>query len=320
MNSTKLKYKILAQIRKNVSAKNWKCATENCSGTAINSHLLQRNGILNSIAEDGHLVELRIKDAFRWQNEHSPIEFKKVGIWSALSMPIFCSQCDSSLFKSIESQALNLFDYRTFVLLCYRVVCAEQRKKQQNVEIYERLLGAETLKGIIDSTKVELFLKGFKLGVDDLERLKHIVKMELENGQNIFEFATYTYPLIKVYGASLFSVVDRYDPDEMAMSLFDDVYIHVIPSTHELFILCGYLKEYKTNWIVEYTQSWANLTDENLKLKLSNLFAARIENWGMAPSLFNQIPVETMNKMIMFWNKHAMHIHRDLHVDFNLFE
>lgn len=320
MNPTKLKYKILAQIRKNVYSKDWRCANDNCNGKAINSHLLQRNGILNSIAEDGHLIELRLTDVFRWQNESSPMEFKRVGIGSALSLPIFCSQCDSLLFKTIENEELNLHDYHAFLLFSYRVVCAEQRKKQQNVEIHERILNAETLKGSFDKNYVELFLKGFKLGVNDLERLKRIVKVELGSKENIFEFFTYKYPLIKVYGASLFSVVERYDADEMERSIFDDVFIHVIPYKDELFIVCGYLKEYKTNWVVEYCQSWGNLSHQDLTFKLTNLFAARIENWGLAPSLFNKIPQPTVTKMIKFWNANAMHIHQDLTADFNLFE
>lgn len=41
------KIKILQNINKNVNNKNWECLHPNCENNAINSHLLQKNGILN---------------------------------------------------------------------------------------------------------------------------------------------------------------------------------------------------------------------------------------------------------------------------------
>lgn len=51
------------------------CIYPECTNKSINSHIMQKNGILSSIAEDKHLWELKI-DTF--QKEH--IGFKKNGI------------------------------------------------------------------------------------------------------------------------------------------------------------------------------------------------------------------------------------------------
>jgi len=44
-------------IFKNVKSKTWKCLIEGCENNAINSHLLQRNGILNYITENGTFMK-----------------------------------------------------------------------------------------------------------------------------------------------------------------------------------------------------------------------------------------------------------------------
>ena len=57
---------IVRNIRKNVMNKNWGCMCDGCTDKAINSHLLQRHGVLDNIMEDNHMVEMRPKDIFKW--------------------------------------------------------------------------------------------------------------------------------------------------------------------------------------------------------------------------------------------------------------
>jgi len=310
--------KIISQIRKNVNAKIWKCNKRSCTNPAINSHLLQRNGILNKIAENGHVMELKSIDPFKWGSESVPLEFKKVGIGSALSLSLFCNDCDSQIFKRIETGQLDLFDYQSLLLFCYRIVCAEQRKKEQAVEVQQRILKAVSLKGKFGPEYLSL-LKGNELGIKDLEKFKSIIEAEIMIPRQIFQFETYTYPLLKVYGSAVFSTYDVGDVEEVERTNFDDVFIHVIPSDKHLHIICGYLKQFCTKWIADYVESWRGLTDEQLTKGLTNLFSSRIENWGMAPSIHQNISRRTINKMIDFWGKNVMNMSKNLQADFNLF-
>ena len=76
---------------------------EGCHETSINSHLLMRNGILNYVAENGKVVELRAKAIEAIKKGDNALFFKEVGISQAISLPIFCKLHDTTLFKEIES-------------------------------------------------------------------------------------------------------------------------------------------------------------------------------------------------------------------------
>ncbi len=314
------KFKILAQIRKNVSGKQWKCIEPDCGRMAINSHLLQRNGILSNITDNGHLYEIKSSDIHRWHSRSQLFEFKKLGISKALAQPLFCEICDSKIFESIEKGHVSLDSYLAFGLLNYRVACAEQRKKEIEIEVFQRILNSKTLRGRLDTVIIEQFLYGYELGVRDLTMLRDLIRNEIKYERRVFSFEKFSYPLVKVYGAALFGTTDENSNEVSEKIEFDDIFIHVIPLESSLLIMCGYLNEFKTKWAVDFVDSWRDLNEDDLQLNLTNLFAARIENWGIAPSLFESIPKETIDKMINFWNENAGTLDKSLESDFNLFE
>lgn len=55
---------IISTIENNVKKIKFKCSEQGCSEHAINSHLLQKNGVLNTISDNGHLIQLRTKKCF----------------------------------------------------------------------------------------------------------------------------------------------------------------------------------------------------------------------------------------------------------------
>ena len=52
--------KTYAQIIKNINKIKWDCAIDNCQEKAINSHYLQNNGILNTVAKNDHVIDLQL--------------------------------------------------------------------------------------------------------------------------------------------------------------------------------------------------------------------------------------------------------------------
>src|SRR5436190_16641801 len=121
---------IIAQITKNLKNKKWNCLIDGCDEVAINSHLIQQNGLLSNITYNGHLVELKMMDANKWDNKKLPFEFGTVGIKQALSHKVFCNKHDTEIFKPIEKDDENFDSYEAFLLFSYRAVCAEIRKKE----------------------------------------------------------------------------------------------------------------------------------------------------------------------------------------------
>lgn len=119
--------KVLQTIFKNARTKKHKCLL--CDEYAINSHLLQKNGILNFISYNNHIIQIKANDFFKADKE-GIIDIKEIGINNAMSYPLFCNSHDTNVFAPIETEEHNLNSYRSHLLFSYRSLCAEIRKKK----------------------------------------------------------------------------------------------------------------------------------------------------------------------------------------------
>jgi hypothetical protein len=311
--------KILSQIYKNVYSKKWICFDPSCNENSINSHLLQQNGMLNEISENGHFIEVKMTDVFKWAPKQTPLEFKLVGISKAISQPLFCNKHDTSLFKEIESKNIDFKNYRSQLLFSYRTICSELRKKQLNIEVYERLLNSQTLYGEFNRDMANQFVEGTKLGVKDLELYKAWFEAELKDEKGGFKFSTLEYPQIKVYGSAIHSPVDYANDNPNQVDPLNSIFIHIIPYNLRLNVIVGYHKKYTNSWIKEYVNSWMDLDKETLEYKLNDLFMTKIESWGMSPKLYKNIPLSTKNDIMTYINDNAMNYSIDQKVNFNIF-
>ena len=275
------------KVERFVEKKKWPCLCPNCQKAAINSHLLQRNGILDNVAENGHLYEARIKDVYRRINDDEIVEIKKVGIGQAISYPLFCSEHDSALFKPIEGKLIDFDDYHSQLLFSYRSLCSEIRKKEFNIERYNGTL-------IEDNVKFELLL-GEKLGLEDLRYYKGVFETEIVKPQNKFTFLHLTYPFIPVFasGTSTYFMFDdtfvNFTEGIQNDQIIDCFFINIIPQKNSLEIIIGYNKEHTNDCLDKFTQSWKNLSTNQLLNKIVDLFNYSIESWGMSPSFYKRL-------------------------------
>jgi len=312
--------KIVASIHKNVHSKKWPCIIEECEALSINSHLLQKNGILDNVTVDGHLVEFKLTDIHSWSKNERPFNFSKLGVNKAFSLPLFCNNHDTLLFKSIETHPLGLDSFKVHLLLSYRVVCAELRKKEINVDLFTRILNSQILKGEINPNPIETSLRGSELGIRDLKIYKELFENEIEKEQRNFVFKSYTYPMLEVYGSAIFSPVDISEIDPYQKEPLNSVFVHIIPYNGELNIIVGYNSDYADDWIIDYMNSWTDLIPENLQKKLTNLFAAYIENWGTSPYLHSKMKKENLELFIEYSYKDSSNYSPNQLAEFNLFE
>lgn len=311
---------IIAQIDKNVKKKEWECLVDGCSEIAINSHLIQQNGILNNISVNGHLIELKMIDAYKWNKKESPIDFRSVGITQALSHKIFCNSHDTNIFKSVENPNTDFETYETFLLFSYRAVCAEISKKRLAIEKYNRLINASTLTGKINKDTLQQIANGNKLGIKDLKALKKELEDEIETNSEKYTYYLYKYPKISVYASAVFSATDLDFPKEDGALDLENIYIHILPLTKETLILVGYHKKYASNDTKKYCQSWENLSDKELEFKLTGLFVSNIENWGISPVHFEKLQLKNKNKYIELLRKNVSYFGVSQESYFNLFE
>lgn len=312
---------VIVGIQKNIKSKKWNCLFESCKKTSINSHLLQQNGILSTITENGHLIEVRIADIFKWSEKQLPLEFKRVGIKHALSLDVFCNTHDSELFKSVETSPIDFGNIENQTLLSYRVICAEIRKKMINIETYKRLINSNTLNlDSIQERNLKLSILGNEKGIKDLETYKVILEEAIQKKDyTLFEFKYSEYSLIKVYCSAAFTPYETIYTGVEENSL-KYVFIHVIPYQNKLHIIVGYHTKHETDYIKNYIHSWDKLTMKELEEKLTNLFATKVENWGLSPKIYQNINKKTLDEFINYFSNNTMNHLQSQEVKFNLFE
>lgn len=315
-----MKERIIAEINNSVKKLDWLCLADDCQEGCINSHFLQKKGILNRLSEDGFLIEARMIDPNHWKKKGKPIEFVRVGLNKALSLNVFCKQHDSEIFKSIESSTPDFTSLNSFLLFSYRVTCAELRKKQINFTTFIEVFQEERLDSEINKEMILGYCNGYYTGIVELLKIKAIFETEIKQNTDSFIYRTYIYEKIDVYASAIFSPMDNDISGLGEFEKLENVFIHVIPRMFDTLILVGYHKDNSTPWIETYVNSWGNLRRDELEYKLTDLFASRIENWGMSETLFKDIKDENMENYIEFIKTHAMDNSEDLKVDFNLFE
>ena len=288
-----------------------------CTNPAINSHLLQRHGVLSHIVEKGHLYEIGREDFYKW-DENSPIKIKKVGLQQAISFPLFCNKHDTELFAPIEGDLIDFEDYRSQLLFSYRGLCSEIRKKEfnqiRNVAFYE---------GVIK----DAVTAGTDCGLNDLRYYKNLFEQELDFATQKFKFFHFSYPLIKVCtsGTASYEPVDYGDESSVKKTLMkqvlDGFFINIIPQVNALEIIIGYHENHANAALRKYVESWQNLSLEELQLKLTDLFASKLEMWCISPSIFENISDEKKQKFMDIIEKIQLDWYYDIRNDvtFNLF-
>ncbi len=295
------------------------CLSPDCSKEAINSHLLQKNGVLRPLTVDGHLVEFGTLGIHQMSDDNF-VKFKKIGINKALAQPLFCNNHDTGIFKSIETHPVDFSSYQSQILFSYRATCLELRKKMDAAILYERLLNARGLMGKINRDEIELAKDGFELGIKDLLNHKTLLEEEISRPSNSFHFSLFEYPLIEVYASALFSPIDRSIFNPYQKETFPSVFIHLVPYATKLYIILGVQKELSSDWIKNYIGEWQDLSHSQLTEKMTDLFATRIETWGMSPTLFEKLSSKTKTKFIEYWNINGNNLNVNQKVDFNLFQ
>jgi hypothetical protein len=150
------------------------CFHPTCNEKSINSHILQKNGILSSIAEENHVVEMQI-NLFS-DDVHF---FKKIGINKAFSFNCFCLNHDTELFKSIEVEEIDFSSYKNLLLFTLRTIYNEKYRKLVNIDMYE--CQKTNHPDLYDVNILNGKLSQEKLGLIDIEKTELTIWEDLNN-------------------------------------------------------------------------------------------------------------------------------------------
>lgn len=316
--------KILQSIFKNARTKKYKCLL--CEQTSINSHLLQKNGILNFISSNNHIIQIKGNDFFKTEKD-GIIGIKPIGINNAMSHRLFCATHDSKIFAPVETKKQNLSDYGSQLLFSYRSLCAELRKKMINVDIFERIINSSQFALNFEFLEIcQSQIQANKKGIQDLKWYKNTMEIEINNSYNAkdYIFKKIDYDFIPISASAVYSPIN---PTEHTLKVLKDseqvlnyIFINLIPQEDKLTLVIGYHKLKKNTWIVEYIASWKELSEVNFKNKLTDLFATKIETWAISPDYWRELKEKNIKVFIDYWNENADNLRITQSVDFNLFE
>lgn len=317
-------FKVLQNIFKNARTKKHTCLI--CEENSINSHLLQKNGILNLISDNNHITQIKGNDFFKAEKD-GIIGIKSVGINNVMSYPLFCNSHDTDVFAPIEIEEHNLEDYTSQLLFSYRSLCGEVRKKIINVDIFERVKNSSQF--AINTHLLDLAesqIEANNMGIQDLNWYKNIMELEINNSYNTkdFIFEKIDFDFIPISASAVYSPLN---PAEHTLEVLKNsenilnyLFINLIPQEDKISLIIGYHKSKSDKWILEYISSWKNLSQLDFELKLTDLFATKIETWAISPDFWNELEPKNIKAFKEYWNEHANDLRITQSVNFNLFE
>lgn len=306
-------------IFKNVGNKQYDCMVNECNQKAINSHILMRNGILNFIAENGKVVELRASAIEAFKKGQWNFGFKEVGVSQALSLPLFCNYHDTTLFEEIEKRPVDFSNYRHLSLFCYRVLCAAIRKKEIDVERDSRIKKSNVLNTFIPEYVRYLARKEYatQLALSDLEYYKNEFLIDLKSSRESFIFHKIGLPIKGIY-ISTSSNMFLTEEEAMSSSIANLLFIHLIPTNEAAILLFGYHRNHINPNYIPYIKRWEDVNVSEIGNMLTGILI-QSENWGMSPSLYAKISKQIEEEFYKLYKWDYKQLNQEPYEKLNLF-
>lgn len=311
---------IYSNIRKRVRDLKFTCLCNGCKETAINSHLLQKHGILSHVFENGHIYEPRVSNLFNDDFLKDPSEFKRVGVEQAISVHTFCKEHDDKLFSEIEKGNIDFDNYRHILLLTYRAVCAEARRKEYEIEIIRRFLNSNIVNETINPYRLSLYsdtTEGYIMGYRDLMSHATLIEKELGCSNDCVVFYHRSFPISGIYCSATFSIDEL--PNVKLDSPLGLYFVHIIPTSDKTHVVLGYDKKHETTWGKNYFKELLSVTESEIEEYITSLLI-RNNGWGISPSVYHQLDKNKIKKFFSYYNDDRNALMPERYKGFNLFD
>ncbi|MFM2291875.1 MAG: hypothetical protein RIS29_1688 [Bacteroidota bacterium] len=310
--------KLLDDLQRKAIKKRRQCMYGDCKCDAIKSHVLQKNGILNKIAKNGHLYE---RQPTSWFNifYDGVVTFKRVGLNNAYTFNGFCNNHDTAIFKPIEvERKLDLNSNLQQALFCYRGLCQEIRRKEIVIDIFS---GNELNLNPLFYFMMNQNSRSEREGIENLLYFKKWLEDSiLINSFDQFYFETIQIPLIEL---CISVPLNIYDPDnsksENSRVPFVTSFINVFPKEENSYVIVGYHKDYPCNWTDSFVTQMKSRDKAIVFKALSDLLSLRLEFWLMSESLFINLSKRKIEELKEIICQNTTEFSKDLNTGFNLF-
>jgi hypothetical protein len=262
------------------------CYAPGCQERTIRrSHFVQRSGPLKSVAEHGHVIQFQ-PTKVRGQTNN---RFERVGTKNAMTFRGFCQTHDNKVFALIENGAIDCTREDVALLLSYRAHLNEQRKKEINVDWYQRALADPE---IASSRRREVYEQWLQFEVPNVAVCR-LTQRQLESDIDVgstsaFKFDTVELPLLPVVmSATWGSGLADYDTETGSVLITgeqDTNFVHLIPSGNRTQLLLGWSTE-QTEKVDRYLSAM-RATLEASFYTLTDIMFRWCESWCLRPSWY----------------------------------
>lgn len=294
--------RIRKQINSAAFSRKRKCFVSGCSNLAIDSHLLQRRGILNHVIKSGHLYQIVFL-----QYPESHYSIKKVGWKDALTFKGFCAEHDSKLFQTIEINDIDFTNYKSLLLLSYRPLLNEYRIKQGLLEaLMDTLLHVEISK-YVNSEVVQMTIAGETMCQWDVEFFLRSLQEDLENNTEQFVFYVRSIPKIQLCTSAIFSftsLADSFltDPPNLAKKEpLPNVLFNIIPTSTDCKIIFGYHKLSEKH-VKPKIDAYLNLPLSQFLKELSDILIKYCDNWAFSETFYTTKVSSSRKELLQLMN------------------
>ena len=278
--------KLYSKCFKNAVKEIDECYHPSCSEKSINSHLLQKNGILSSIAPDKHLWELGIN------HFKEPIfSFERKGINKIFSFNCFCNKHDTELFKKIETEKIDFSDYETGLLFSLRSLYNEIFRKEVVIKTNKCLI--KTLPEKFNNPIFKEETRQQELGLKDLKHIEDDVWNDLQNNTQTYVFESREIEKIEFCVSSFYN----YDTTEemqkyirennKEMDRVAEIFINCFPQEENSILLMGYNKKDEEK-VKGYFYTFFKEKEKKVQRKITNLALFNCETWVASDKFYEQ--------------------------------
>jgi hypothetical protein len=264
------------------------CFHPNCCKQSINSHILQKNGILSQIAPNKHLWQIET-DNF----SDSLFVFKRRGLNEIYSFNCFCRDHDRDLFSKIETDKIDFNDYESCLLFNLRILYNELFRKRVNVLHFRFLL--ERLPKIYDTPGFMEQIRQQELGIEDLYFTEKQIWNDLENKTESFVFENRELSKLELCLSSFFNYettneVNLYKKLNNGKDIerLSEIFINLFPYGNNSILLMGYHKIDERN-VRGYFYNYFKENEKRVQRRLTNLMLFQCENWVCSESVYDKI-------------------------------
>jgi hypothetical protein len=260
------------------------CYHPSCTDKSINSHILQKNGILSTIAMDRHLWEMGIDN---FKKPH--YQFKRTGINQIYSFNCFCNKHDTELFKKIETEDIDFNDYESCLLFTLRAIYNELWKKEVSVKICDCLI-----KNRPDKFKNYAFLERIrqeKLGIGDLKHTESEIWKDINTRTESFVFENRTISRIEMCLSSFYNYDTTKEMEDYIrkhgkdMDRVSEIFVNIFPFGENSVLLMGFNKKDEQK-VKGYFYTFFKEAEKKVQRKLTNLMLFRCETWVVSDQLY----------------------------------